>query len=73
MRTLYLRNVPDDLVERLEELARRDRASVTAVAIRELEESTRRVDNRALLDDLPDTLIPADAIVAALEEDRAVR
>src|SRR5664280_3354477 len=32
MRTLYLRNVPDDVVERLERLAARDATSVGAVA-----------------------------------------
>jgi len=41
MRTLYLRNVPDDVVERLERLAARDATSVSAVAIRELAEVSR--------------------------------
>ena len=38
MRTLYLRNVPDVVVERLERLAARDATSVGAVAVRELAE-----------------------------------
>jgi plasmid stability protein len=39
MRTIHLRNVPDEVVERLERLAARDRMSVAAVALRELEEA----------------------------------
>jgi hypothetical protein len=38
MRTLYLRNAPDEVVERLERLAARDATSVSAVAVRELAE-----------------------------------
>ena len=63
MRTLYLRNVPDDLMDRLERLARASGASVTAVAIRELDAATRRVNNGALLATLPDLKIPVEAIV----------
>ncbi len=54
MRTLHLRNVPDDVMERLERMARAASTSVTAVAIRELDAATRRVDNAALLATLPD-------------------
>ncbi len=45
MKTLYLRNVPDDVVERLERLAARDATSVSAVAVRELAAVSRRADN----------------------------
>ena len=41
MRTLYLRNVPDEVLDRLEKLARDSKMSVTAVAIRELDAATR--------------------------------
>ena len=44
MRTLYLRNVPEDVVDRLERLARAANMSLTAVAIRELDAASRRVD-----------------------------
>lgn len=54
MKTLYLRNVPDDVVERLERLAELAKTSVSAVAVRELTEASRRADNPALLGDLPD-------------------
>src|SRR3954453_3560452 len=42
MRTLYLRNVHDDVVERLARLAARDATSVAAVAVRELADVSRR-------------------------------
>ncbi len=71
MRTLYLRNVPDDVVERLERLAARYAMSVAAVAVRELAEVSRRADNPALLGALPDHGIDPAEIVADLENDRA--
>lgn len=73
VRTLYLRNVPDDVVERLERLAARDATSVSAVAVRELADVSRRVDNPALLGALPDLRIDPAELVAALEADRAAR
>ncbi len=70
MRTLHLRNVPDDVMERLERMARAASTSVTAVAIRELDAATRRVDNAALLATLPDLDIPATAVIEQLDSDR---
>jgi hypothetical protein len=73
MRTLYLRNVPDDVVERLERLAARDATSVSAVAVRELAEVSRRADNPALLGALPDLGIDTAAIVRDLDAERGIR
>lgn len=73
MRTLYLRNVPDDVVERLERLAARDATSVSAVAVRELAEVSRRADNPSLLDALPDLGVEASEIVAEVEAGRSGR
>jgi hypothetical protein len=73
MRTLYLRNVPDDVVERLERLAHRDAMSVSAVAIRELAEVTRRADNATLLGVLPHAGVDPAAIVDDVEAERAAR
>lgn len=73
MRTIYLRNVPDEVVERLERLAARERMSVAAVAVRELEEVSRRVDNPALLGDLPDLGIDPVSVVADVDAGRAAR
>ncbi|MGZ4137585.1 MAG: antitoxin [Actinomycetota bacterium] len=73
MRTLYLRNVPDDVVERLERLAERERMSVNALVVRELEEASRRFDNAAALESLPDLEVPPAAIVDAIEKGRSAR
>ena len=65
--------MPDEVVERLERLAARERMSVAAVAVRELEEVSRRVDNPALLDDLPDLGIDPVSIVADVDAGRSAR
>jgi hypothetical protein len=73
MRTLYLRNVPDEVVERLERLAARDSTSVGAVAVRELAEVSRRADNPALLGSLPDLDVDTSTILDDLEVERDAR
>ena len=73
MRTLYLRNVPDDVVARLERLAARDATSVGAVAVRELAEVSRRADNPALLGVLPDLDIDVGTIVDDVDAGRPQR
>lgn len=73
MRTLYLRNVPDEVVVRLERLAANAHTSVNAVAVRELAEVTRRADNAALLEALPDLGVDVQTIVDGVEADRAAR
>ncbi|MGH2869763.1 MAG: antitoxin [Solirubrobacteraceae bacterium] len=73
MRILYLRNVPDAVVERLERLAAVDGTSVSALAVRELADVSRRADNPGLLGALPDRHVKPAAVVAGLAEDRAAR
>ncbi|RZT87665.1 hypothetical protein EV383_4591 [Pseudonocardia sediminis] len=73
MRTLYLRNVPDDVVDRLERLAAREGSSVGAVAVRELAEVSRRADNPALLGALPDLGVSMASIIEDLDADRGER
>lgn len=73
MRTLYLRNVPDDVGERLARLAAREGLSVSAFATRELSLVARRADNPALLAGLPDLDVDVASIVDALEGGRAGR
>lgn len=73
MRTLYLRNVPDDVVERLERLAARDGTSVGAVAVRELAEASRRVDNPQLLGSLPDLGVDVATVLDHVDAGRADR
>jgi len=64
VRTLYLRNVPDDVGERLDRLAACEGLSVSAFATRELAVIARRADNPALLADLPDLAVDAADVVA---------
>ncbi len=73
MRTLYLRNVPDEVVARLERLAARNSTSVSAVAVRELAEASRRVDNPALLGALPDLNVDAMTVLEDVDAERAGR
>jgi len=73
VKTLYLRNVPDDVVERLERLARRESSSVSAVAVRELTESSLRVDNPALLGALPDLEVEPTVLIDDVDVERASR
>lgn len=73
MRTLYLRGVPEDVVERLERLAARERVSVNTLAVRELAESSRRADNAGLLDALPDLGVDPSTLVDEIEAGRAGR
>ena len=73
MRTLYLRNVPDEVVDRLERMAKRQGVSVNAVAIRELAEASRVVDNAALLESLPHRDITMAQILENLEKSRFER
>lgn len=73
MRTLYIRNVPDEVAERLERMAARAGVSLNALAVRELTEVARRADNYALLADLPDLGVGVDEIVADLQTGRTGR
>jgi plasmid stability protein len=73
MKTLYLRNVPDEVVERLTRLAARENMSVSAVAVRELSAASLWVDNAAILADLPDLDVSTEKLVEALEAERASR
>ena len=71
MRTRYLRNVPDQVVDRLERLAWLAGTSVNALAVTELTESSRRADNQALLGSLPDLNGTLAGIVRDLDAGRA--
>lgn len=73
MKTLYLRNVPDEVCERLEQLARRAGMSVSKYAVHELAEAARRADNFELLGTLPDIGVPADVALEDLESSRSER
>lgn len=73
MRTLYLRNVPEDVVRRLQQLADRDGTSVSAVAVRELSDVSRRADNPGLMARLPDLDVDVRDIIEDVERERTAR
>ncbi|MDX6676465.1 MAG: hypothetical protein QOE31_517 [Solirubrobacteraceae bacterium] len=73
MKTLYLRNVPDDVSERLATLAAREGLSLSTFALRELTHAARRAGNPALLGDLPDLDVAASDVVGDLEAGRSAR
>ena len=73
MKTLYIRNVPDEVSRGLALLADREGLSVSALALRELGEAAQRAQNPALLGELPDLGVSAEDVVADLEAGRAGR
>lgn len=73
MKTLYLRNVPDDVSAGLAALAAREGLSVSSFALRELTHAARRAGNPGLLGDLPDLDVSAKDVVADLEAGRSAR
>jgi plasmid stability protein len=73
VRTLYVRNVPDEVGERLERLAAREGMSLSAFAARELAQVAQRADNPALLAGLPDLTIDAGTVTADLDARRSER
>ena len=70
MKTLYLRNVPEEVSERLASLAAREGMSVSSFALRELTYVARRAENPTLLGELPDLEVSASEVVADLEAGR---
>lgn len=73
VRTLYIRNVPDEVAERLERLAARDGLSMNAFVVREITAAARRAENAALLADLPDFGVTPAAAAADIAEGRRER
>lgn len=71
MKTLHLRDVPDEVMERLERLAKREHMSVSAFVVRELTDLPRRADNPDLLGGLPDSKVRVEDILADLDEARS--
>ena len=73
MNTLYLRNVPDDVVRRLEKLAALQGTSVNSLAVRELSNAARRADNPQLPAALPDLQLDIAGMVDDLADQRGMR
>lgn len=68
-----MRNVSDEVGERIERLAERAGMSVSAFVVRELGEIARRADNPTLLGDLPDLNVKAEDVLADLDAGRSGR
>lgn len=73
MKTLYLRNVPEDVIRRLQKLADRDGTSLGAVAVLGLSDVSRRADNPSLMEQLADLDVDVSEIVMGLEQERGTR
>ena len=73
MRTLYVRNVPDEVVEGLEKLAEQAGMSVSTFVARELGEIARRSRNAEILAALPTFDITREEILEAIHEGREER
>jgi len=72
MRSLYLRDVPSEVIERLERLAALEGVSVNELRIRDLTEACR-VGDQAVLDALPDRAIVPSAVLRAVAVERSSR
>ena len=70
MRTLYLRNVPDEVGDALEELAARASMSVSAYVVRELSAAVAFRSNADLLWTQPQVEVDIDDVVAAVRSGR---
>ena len=73
MRTLYIRNVPDEVAERLERMAARRGVSLNALAVRELTEVGRARGQLRAARGPPDLDVRVEEIVAELESGRNER
>lgn len=71
MATIYVRDVPEDVAARLAEVAKEQRTSVQAIALREITAFARRSRNREILEGLPDCKIDPQKIIDALHAERA--
>lgn len=73
MRTLYIRNVPDDVAKDLEALAAAEGLSMNAFVVRELTWAARRAGNAKLLADLPEITIDIDEVIDDIHAGRPER
>jgi hypothetical protein len=73
VKTIYLRNVPDDVADKLERMATRAGMSLSAFTVRELGEVARRADNETLMQALPSMDVDVPTIIEALDNSRSTR
>lgn len=68
MGNLQVRNVPDDLHERLRHQARENNCSMSAVVLRAVERELERLEWRERLAQRPTTVLSVDAATIIAEE-----
>jgi antitoxin FitA len=68
VRTLYIRNVPDEVAETLERLAKEEGVSLNAFVLEELTHRARRAKNAEVFARLPKLDVPREAIRRAVQE-----
>ena len=73
MRTIYIRNIPDDVAERLEAIAKDRRMSLSALAAETLVAASNRADNARLLAGLSSFRIDTAAIADDIDRARRDR
>lgn len=73
MRTLYLRNVPEETARALEEIAERESMSVSALAVRELQRAVAFRANADALRRAPVVRVSYADIVDSVREAREAR
>lgn len=73
VRTLYIRNVPDDVARRLEAMAADEGVSLNALAVRELSDVSRRPLKAELLADLVPLDIDIDEVIEDIRAGRDER
>ncbi len=73
MPILYVRDVPEETLTKLREVAKARHTSVQALALAELNAVARRANNIALLNALPDNNISTDTITDTIDQERKTR
>ena len=73
MKTLYLRNVPEEVTNELAVLASEAGLSVSSFVVKELSEIAKRAKNFNLFENLKDHEISAEDIISELDDARNSR
>jgi hypothetical protein len=70
---MHVRDIPEEVKDKLVELAAREHISLNAYVVRQLEIASRTADNVHLLDGLPGYDLSPDDVVTAVRQERGAR
>ena len=70
---MHVRDIPQEVKDKLVELAAREHISLNAYVVRQLEIASRTADNARLLDGLPSYDLTPQDVVSALDQARRAR